>query len=149
MGRVAVGCEAVAFRRRAHQRAGDDGPDHGEGGEDEEQIHARHILIKSGPANANPFAPPKSARDTAKEAIIAEKRKKLVEEIAQRTKISVPEDFPVKAPDVPPNMGGPQGGMGAGPGEEDEPPPAPADGNDASKPSGGAKSKPAPPAKKK
>jgi parvulin-like peptidyl-prolyl isomerase len=123
------------------------------GGEDEEQIHARHILIKSGPASANPFAPPKSARDTAKEAIIAEKRKKLVEEIAQRTKISVPEDFPVKAPDVPPNMGGPQGGMGAGPGPDDEEgaPVGPDEdqGKDASKPSGGAKPKPAPPAKKK
>jgi parvulin-like peptidyl-prolyl isomerase len=123
------------------------------GGEDEEQIHARHILIKSGPASANPFAQPKSARDTAKEAIVAEKRKKLVEEIAQRTKISVPEDFPVKAPDVPPNMGGPQGGMGAGPGPGDEEgaPIGPDEdqGKDASKPSGGAKSKPSPPAKKK
>src|ERR1044071_655514 len=36
------------------------------GGADEEQIHARHILIKSG-APQNPFGgPPKSARDTAK-----------------------------------------------------------------------------------
>lgn len=124
------------------------------GGEDEEQIHARHILIKSGPANANPFAPPKSARDTAKEAIVAEKRKKLVEEIAQRAKINVPEDFPVKAPDVPQNMT-PQGGMGtgAGPGPgDDEPLPAGEDGdkgNDASKPPGGAKPKTTPPAKKK
>jgi parvulin-like peptidyl-prolyl isomerase len=123
------------------------------GGEDEEQIHARHILIKSSAPNANPFAPPKAARETAKDAIVAEKRKKLVEEIAQRTKITVPEDYPVKAPDVPPNMGGPQGGMGAGAGPGDEEGlPAGEDegtGNDAPKSSGGAKPKPAPPAKKK
>src|SRR5919202_2169562 len=31
------------------------------GGEDEEQIHARHILVKSGAPSANPFAPPKSS----------------------------------------------------------------------------------------
>lgn len=123
------------------------------GGEDEEQIHARHILIKSSAPNANPFAPPKGARETAKEAIVAEKRKKLVEEIAQRTKITVPEDYPVKAPDVPPNMGGPQGGMGAGPGPGDEEGLPPGEdegtGKDAPKSSGGAKPKPAPPAKKK
>jgi parvulin-like peptidyl-prolyl isomerase len=124
------------------------------GGADEEQIHARHILIKSGAPNANPFGgPPKSPRDTAKDAIVAEKRKKLVEEIAQRTKINVPEDYPVKAPDVPPNMGGPQGSMGAGPGDEEGLPSGEDEdtGNDkaAPKSSGGAKPKPAPPAKKK
>jgi parvulin-like peptidyl-prolyl isomerase len=121
------------------------------GGEDEEQIHARHILIKSGAPNQNPFGQPKSPRDTAKEAIVAEKRKKLVEEIAQRTKISVPEDFTVKAPEVPQGMT-PQGGM-EGPGDEDAAPPVGGDegdsGSDASKPSGGAKPKAAPPTKMK
>jgi parvulin-like peptidyl-prolyl isomerase len=121
------------------------------GGADEEQIHARHILIKSGAANANPFGgPPKSPRDTAKEAIIAEKRKKAVEEIAQRSKVTVAEDFNVKAPEAPPNMGMPPG-MSAPPdgdeqglpgGDEEAP-------KDAPKSSGGAKSKAAPPSKKK
>ena len=120
------------------------------GGQEEEQIHARHILIKSGAGNANPFGgPPKAPRDTAKDAILAEKRKKAVEEIAQRSKVSVPEDFTVKAPEVPQNMGMPPG-MSPGPdvelpeGDEGEP-----EGKDAPKPSGGAKPKAAPPSKKK
>ena len=116
------------------------------GGAEEEQIHARHILIKSSAPNANPFAPPKSPRESAKEAIVAEKRKALVEEIAKRTKITVPEDFPVKAPEVPQGMT-PQGGMGAGPGEE-EPPPGEEE-EAAPKSSGGAKPAAKPPAKKK
>src|SRR5215213_11106508 len=89
------------------------------GSQDEEQIHARHILIKPNAApSQNPFAPPKSPRDTAKEAIIEEKTKKEVEEIAKRTNIKVPEDFPVKAPEtppqMPPGMGSPHGDMGGG-----------------------------------
>jgi parvulin-like peptidyl-prolyl isomerase len=122
------------------------------GGKDEEQIHARHILIKTNTPGQNPFAAPKSPRDTAKEAIVAEKRKKLVEEIAQRTKIKVPEDFPVKAPEVPQNMT-PQGDTGLPGGDEDAVPPAGGDEGgaapDASKSNGGAKPKATPPAKKK
>ena len=120
------------------------------GGEEEEQIHARHILIKSGAPSQNPMAPPKSARETAKEAILAEKRKKTVEEIAERSKskVTVPDDFTVKAPEMPQNMGMPPG-MSPGPdveipeggdaGESDAP----------KKSSGGAKPKAAPPSKKK
>jgi parvulin-like peptidyl-prolyl isomerase len=97
--------------------------DAAKGGQPEEQIHARHILIKPNAApSQNPFAPPKSPRDTAKEAIIEEKTKKEVEEIAKRTNIKVPEDFPVKAPEqpqMPPGMGGmggsPHGGAEAPP----------------------------------
>jgi hypothetical protein len=127
-----------------------------QGGADEEQIHARHILIKSGAANSNPMAPPKSARETAKEAILAEKRKAAVEEIAKRSKVTVPADFNVKAPEVPQNMGMPPGAMG-GPPPEDEDEGVPggevedgATGKDADKKSsGGAKPKAAPPSKKK
>jgi hypothetical protein len=115
-----------------------------EGGKDEEQIHARHILIKSGSASQNPMAPPKSPRDTAKEAILAEKRKKLVEEIAQRSKVAVPADFTVKAPEVPQNMGMPPGMS-----PDVEVPEGDEDGKEAPKSSGGAKPKAAPPAKKK
>jgi parvulin-like peptidyl-prolyl isomerase len=68
------------------------------GGVDEEQIHARHILIKSGAPNSNPFAPPKSMRDAAKESIIAERRRKAVEEIARRSNVTVPDDFLVRKP---------------------------------------------------
>lgn len=116
--------------------------DAAKGGQPEEQIHARHILIKptSGPSQ-NPFAPPKSPRDTAKEAIIEEKTKKEVEEIAKRTNIKVPEDFPVKAPEtppqMPPGMGSPHGDMG---GAEGAPPPPPVEG-DKAQPSGSAQPK--------
>ncbi|MDT7807678.1 MAG: hypothetical protein QOJ70_1491, partial [Acidobacteriota bacterium] len=119
----------------------------------EEQIHARHILIKTGAPSQNPFAPPKSARDTAREAIIDEKTKKQVEEIAKRTNIKVPEDFPVKAPETPQMpMGATHGGMQAPPpGDEEElPPTAPPAGGSANtgKSAGGAKTK-TPPDRKK
>ena len=113
------------------------------GGQPEEQIHARHILIKpnAGPSQ-NPFAPPKSPRDTAKEAIIEEKTKKEVDEIAKRTNIKVPEDFPVKAPEtppqMPPGMGSPHGDMGGGEGQGAPPPPVL---EDEPKPSDSAKPK--------
>jgi parvulin-like peptidyl-prolyl isomerase len=124
--------------------------DAAKGGQPEEQIHARHILIKQSAApSQNPFAPPKSARDTAKEAIIEEKTKKQVEEIAKRTNIKVPEDFPVKAPEtppqMPPGMGSPHGDMGGGADEGVPPGPPPTD--DAA-PSGGAKPKGSPGKKK-
>jgi parvulin-like peptidyl-prolyl isomerase len=119
-------------------------------GQPEEQIHARHILIKpnTGPSQ-NPFAPPKSPRDTAKDAIIEEKTKKEVEEIAKRANIKVPEDFPVKAPETPqmPPGASPHGDMGEAPEEGEAPPISPAPDTGA-KPSGGAKPKPAPTKKK-
>jgi hypothetical protein len=112
-----------------------------EGGQPEEQIHARHILIKPNAApSANPFAPPKSPRETAKEAILEEKTKKAVEEIAQRVNIKVPEDFTVKAPEMPqmpPGMGSPHGDMGDPHGAEG-PPPAPPAGNNSAQPKGGS-----------
>ena len=116
-------------------------PDGDKGGQPEEQIHARHILVKpNAPPSQNPFAPPKAPRETAKEAIIEEKTKKEVEEIAKRVNIKVPEDFPVKAPETPPQMpggmGSPHGGdMGAPPATDEAPPAPPAEGNSA-KPKG-------------
>jgi parvulin-like peptidyl-prolyl isomerase len=126
----------------------------GEGGAAaEEQVHVRHILFKPNASSANPFAPPKSPRDTAKEAIIDEKTKKAVEEIAKRTNIKVPEDFPVKAPETPPMPMGasPHGGMGGGaPGGEELPPPPAEDGGagGAPKSAGEPKTKAAPGKKK-
>jgi parvulin-like peptidyl-prolyl isomerase len=116
--------------------------DAAKGGQPEEQIHARHILIKPQTAgqSANPFAPPKAPREAAKEAIIEEKTKKEVEEIAKRTNIKVPEDFPVKAPETPPMPMGvsPHGDMGGGGADEGAPQPAP---ESNAKPSGDAKGK--------
>jgi parvulin-like peptidyl-prolyl isomerase len=127
----------------------------GEGGaQPEEQVHVRHILFKpSSPSSAaNPFAAPKSPRDTAKEAIIEEKTKKEVAEITKRAKISVPEDFPVKAPETPqlPTGASPHGGPG-GAGDAEELPPPPSDSDHVDGPPaspGGAKPKGAPGKKK-
>ncbi|HEX8501538.1 MAG TPA: peptidylprolyl isomerase [Pyrinomonadaceae bacterium] len=122
----------------------------GEGGAAaEEQVHVRHILFKPNAPSANPFAPPKSPRDTAKEAIVEEKTKKAVEEIAKRTNIKVPEDFPVKAPETPqmPLGASPHGGPGGAP-EGQEIPPAPPEGGGAGRPSGGERPKGAAPKKK-
>ena len=113
----------------------------GEGGAaPEEQVHVRHILFKPNVPSQNPFAPPKSPRDTAKEAIIQEKTKKELEEIAKRVNVKVPDDFPVKVPEMPqlPMGASPHGGMG-GPAEEEALPPASEGGAGEAKPSGGAK----------
>ena len=68
-----------------------------EDGKDEEQVRARHILISSGP-QGNPFGPPKSGKDQAREAVEQEKGKKLLEEIVKRSKATVAENFQVTAP---------------------------------------------------
>jgi parvulin-like peptidyl-prolyl isomerase len=116
----------------------------GEGGaKPEEQIHVRHILFKPNAPSANPFAPPKAPRETAKEAIIDEKTKKAVDEIAKRTSIKVPEDFPVKAPETPqqlPMGASPHGGVGGAPEGQELPPPS-EEGPGGPPPAGGAKPK--------
>jgi parvulin-like peptidyl-prolyl isomerase len=79
----------------------------GEDGQDAEEIHARHILISAegeGGQQANPFAPPQSPREKARAAVEKEKREKLLNEIAQRTGVAVPEDFKVEVPPMPPQQ---------------------------------------------
>ena len=122
-------------------------------GQPQEQVQARHILIKTSAPSANPFAPPKSPRDTAKDAILQDKTKKFIEDVAKRKDIKVPEDFPVKAPEVPPQALSPHGGMGGPPPDEDELP-EPSDEGSANakksaKPPAGEKPKNATPGKKK
>jgi parvulin-like peptidyl-prolyl isomerase len=100
-----------------------------EQGNDVEEVHARHILIKNESApSANPFAPPQSPRETARAAVEKEKRQKFIDEIAQRSHISVPDDFKIDAPPMPqptPPVMNPGGGAAdeSLPGEA--PPPAP------------------------
>ncbi|MCA1658700.1 MAG: peptidylprolyl isomerase, partial [Verrucomicrobiaceae bacterium] len=65
-----------------------------EDGKDEEQVRARHILISKGP-EGNPFGPPKSGKDQAREAVEQEKGKKLLEDIVNRSKATVAENFQV------------------------------------------------------
>lgn len=66
-------------------------------GKPEEQVHARHILIAKAP-QGNPFGPPKSGSDQAREAIEQEKEKKLLDEIVSRSKVTIAENFQVTAP---------------------------------------------------
>ncbi|HJR09620.1 MAG TPA: peptidylprolyl isomerase [Pyrinomonadaceae bacterium] len=121
----------------------------GEDGKDAEEIHARHILISAegeGGQQANPFAPPQSPREKARGAVEKEKREKLLDEIAQRTGVTVAENFKVEAPPVqpramqPPTGGGgdPHEGLG-GEGAPAEMQPAPAPKEGAKKPTGNQK----------
>jgi hypothetical protein len=64
-------------------------------GQQEEQVHARHILIAAG-APPNPFETPKSPRDQAREAVEREKRKPMIAEIVKRSHATVSDDFQVR-----------------------------------------------------
>jgi parvulin-like peptidyl-prolyl isomerase len=68
-------------------------------GKPEEQVHARHILIGEGGQADNPFAPPQSGRERARAAVEQEKQKKILDEIVSRSKVTVAENFQVKAPE--------------------------------------------------
>ena len=80
-------------------------------GKPEEQVHARHILISAGGAQ-NPFGPPKSPKDQAREAVEQEKEKNLIDEIVKRhsNHVTIAENFSVQAPppqqlqQLPPGM---------------------------------------------
>lgn len=89
-------------------------------GKPEEQVHARHILIAAGGGGGNPFGPPKSAKDQAREAVEQEKEKTLIDEIVKRQSnhITIAENFSVPQP--PPQ----QMQQGLPPGLSPEAPPA-------------------------
>jgi len=93
-------------------------------GKPEEQVHARHILIAAGAAN--PFGPPKSPRDQARDAVEQDKEKKMLEDIVKRqsSHITIAENFSVPPP---PQQQMPQGFPPGGPPEA--PPSAPAPGS--------------------
>jgi hypothetical protein len=88
-------------------------------GKPEEQVHARHILIAAG-GGGNPFGPPKSAKDQAREAVEQEKEKHLIEEIVKRQSnhITIADNFSVPQP--PPQQM--QQGLPPGLGPETPPP---------------------------
>jgi parvulin-like peptidyl-prolyl isomerase len=131
--------------------------DKGPNGEPQDQVQASHILIRTGEKDANPFAPPRSPEEVAKDAIIEEKTKQFEEDLVKRSDIKVPEDFPVKKPEAPPNaMMPPQGDVGEPSDDAEELPPPAGEGAgtgsanaNAGKPAAGAKPKPAAPGKKK
>jgi parvulin-like peptidyl-prolyl isomerase len=108
-------------------------------GKDEEQVHARHILLASGSKSDNPMGPPQSGREQAREAVEKEKREKLLADITARNNITVAENFevekppapaPQQFPGMPPGSEMPPGAQpGAAPGTADPigpPPPPPA-----------------------
>ena len=66
-------------------------------GKDEEEVHARHILIASGGA-PNPFGAPKSSQDQAREAVEQEKEKKWIDDIVKRSHVTVADNFQVAPP---------------------------------------------------
>jgi parvulin-like peptidyl-prolyl isomerase len=79
-------------------------------GKDEEMIHARHILIsESGGEGANPFGPPQTGKDKARAAIEQEKQKKVLDDILKRSRVTVAENYQVKAPEQQPQQGLPPG----------------------------------------
>jgi parvulin-like peptidyl-prolyl isomerase len=130
--------------------------DKGPNGEPQEQVQASHVLIRTGEKDANPFAPPRSPRDIAKDAIIEEKMKQFEDDLVKHSDVRVPEDFPVKKPEVPQlgnPMTSPHGGAGEPSGDEDELPVSPDEGANANAKGGkapaGAKPKGTPPGKKK
>lgn len=69
-------------------------------GKEEEQVHARHILISEAGQADNPFGPPKSGREQARAAVEKEKQKKVIEDIVKRSHVTVAENFSVKMPDA-------------------------------------------------
>lgn len=111
----------------------------GRSGQPEEQVHARHILISNGSQQANPFGPPQqSPRDQAKAAVEQEKQKKVIDEIVQRSRVTVAEDFPVKEPERTEMPQGLPPGMEEEAPVETEPPPATENPDGAAKPKAGA-----------
>jgi parvulin-like peptidyl-prolyl isomerase len=92
-------------------------------GKPEEQVHARHILIAAGAPN--PFGPPKSPKDQARDAVEQEKEKTMIDEIVKRqsSHITITDNFSVSAP--PPQemqQGLPPGMMPSGPPQQSAPP---------------------------
>jgi len=63
-------------------------------GKDEEQVHARHILISAG-------QPGRSGRDQAKSAVEQEKQKQAIDDVVKRSHVKVAENFQVSAPAAP------------------------------------------------
>lgn len=86
-------------------------------GKDEEQVHARHILIGDGQGG-------RGGREQAKSAVEQEKQKQVIEEVVKRSHVKVADNFQVSAP--PPQQMPSFPGMGEG---APEPGPPPADSN--------------------
>lgn len=91
-------------------------------GKQDEQVHARHILITVGQMSApNPMGPPPALKDQARAAVEKEKQEKVIDEIVNRSRVTVAENFTVAPPPPQPQMpemtlppGMEEGGAGSG-----------------------------------
>lgn len=97
-------------------------------GKQEEQVHARHVLITVGEAAPqNPFGPPPPLKDQARASVEKEKQEKVIEEIVNRSRVTVAENFTVAPPPpqqqmmLPPGMAEPGAEDGAGSGTQPQP----------------------------
>ncbi len=71
-------------------------------GKPDEEVRVRHILISNqGAQPSNPFAPPQSPAEQAREAVKREKFEKLIEEMEKRSHVKVAETFTVAKPELP------------------------------------------------
>ncbi|HUE83574.1 MAG TPA: peptidylprolyl isomerase [Pyrinomonadaceae bacterium] len=86
-------------------------------GKQEEQVHARHILISEGKDSDNPFGPPRSGRDQARAAVEKEKQERILKDIVKRSRVTVAQNFEVKMPEAPQMPPGFNPGEGGSPGE--------------------------------
>jgi peptidyl-prolyl cis-trans isomerase C len=109
---------------KVEERGMKDGPE----GKPEEQVRARHILFSNSSNQGNPFAQPQPPREQARAAVEQEKQKKIIEEIVQRSRVTVAEDFVVKKPEpvarpqgLPPGMMEEEGPAQAPPSPRPEP----------------------------
>jgi parvulin-like peptidyl-prolyl isomerase len=75
-------------------------------GKTEEKVHARHILFSD--ANNNPFGPPQTSREKARQAVEQDKAKQVLDEIVSRSHVKVADNFQVKVPDPATMQGPPQ-----------------------------------------
>ena len=75
-------------------------------GKTEEKVHARHILFSD--PNNNPFGPPQTSREKARQAVEQDKAKQVLDEIVSRSHVKVADNFQVKPPDPATMQGPPQ-----------------------------------------
>jgi peptidyl-prolyl cis-trans isomerase C len=81
-------------------------------GKPEEQVHARHILIRYGTPQPRDGGAPQTPRDQARTAVENEKRDLILDEIVKRRNITVVENYAIDAtpPEMRPGGARPEGG---------------------------------------
>jgi parvulin-like peptidyl-prolyl isomerase len=97
--------------------------DKNEEGKAEEQVKARHILVRpEGISEPNRFSAPKPLREQVKESLGRKRQEEKIKQIVEHSKVQVPENFEIKMPEMPKTP------MGSPHGEVPLPPPTSGDG---------------------